>query len=69
MTGVSGGIIGMDPKICLDRARTQILYRMEVAKPSASQPPAIKGVLAEIDRDTGRALSVSRLTVLESRSA
>ncbi|MDR1411917.1 MAG: YmdB family metallophosphoesterase [Spirochaetaceae bacterium] len=63
MTGVSGGIIGMDPKICLDRARTQILYRMEVAKASDSQPPVIKGVLAEIDKDTGRALSIARLSV------
>jgi calcineurin-like phosphoesterase len=61
MTGVPGGIIGMDPKICLDRAKTQILYRMEVAKPSPSRPSLIKGVLAEIDRDTGRALSITRL--------
>jgi calcineurin-like phosphoesterase len=61
MTGVTGGIIGMDPKICLDRARTQILYRMEVAQASDSQPRMIKGVLAEIDGDTGRALSISRI--------
>jgi metallophosphoesterase (TIGR00282 family) len=61
MTGVSGGIIGMDPKICLDRARTQVLYRMEVAKPSAAQPQTIKGILAEIDGDTGKALSITRL--------
>jgi calcineurin-like phosphoesterase len=61
MTGVSGGIIGMDPKICLERAKTQVLYRMEVAKPTASQPQAIKGILAAIDRDTGKALSISRL--------
>jgi metallophosphoesterase (TIGR00282 family) len=69
MTGVSGGIIGMDPKICLDRAKTQILYRMEVAKASASQPPLIKGILAGIDKDTGRALSITRLSVPETRSA
>jgi calcineurin-like phosphoesterase len=61
MTGVSGGIIGMDTKICLDRARTQVLYRMEVAKPSASQPQTIKGILAEIDGDTRKALSITRL--------
>jgi calcineurin-like phosphoesterase len=68
MTGVSGGIIGMDPKICLDRAKTQILYRMEVAKASASRPPLIKGVLAGIDKDSGRALSITRLSVPETRA-
>jgi metallophosphoesterase (TIGR00282 family) len=69
MTGVSGGIIGMDPKICLDRAKTQILYRMEVAKASASRPSLIKGVLVEIDKDSGRALSITRLSVPETGSA
>jgi metallophosphoesterase (TIGR00282 family) len=63
MTGVSGGIIGMDSKICLDRARTQVLYRMEVAKPSASQPAIVKGILAELDGDSGKALSITRLQV------
>jgi metallophosphoesterase (TIGR00282 family) len=61
MTGVPGGVIGMDPKICLDRAKTQILYRMEPAKATPSRPPLIKGILAEIDKDSGRALSITRL--------
>jgi calcineurin-like phosphoesterase len=61
MTGVSGGVIGMDTKICLDRARTQILYRMEVAKPAPGQPEAVMGIVAEIDGDTGRAVSIKRL--------
>jgi metallophosphoesterase (TIGR00282 family) len=69
MTGVSGGIIGMDPKVCLDRAKTQILYRMEVAKASASHPPLVKGILAGIDKDTGMALTVTRLSVPETRPA
>jgi metallophosphoesterase (TIGR00282 family) len=69
MTGVSGGIIGMDPKICLDRAKTQILYRMEVAKASSSHPSLIKGVLVEIDKDSGRALSITRLSAPETGSA
>jgi metallophosphoesterase (TIGR00282 family) len=61
MTGVPCGVIGMDPKICLDRAKTQILYRMEPAKASPSRPPLIKGILVEIDKDSGRALSITRL--------
>ncbi|MDR2517631.1 MAG: YmdB family metallophosphoesterase [Spirochaetaceae bacterium] len=62
MTGVSGGVIGMDSQICLDRARTQILYRMEPARPAADGGlSAVMGVAAEIDRDTGRALSVARV--------
>jgi metallophosphoesterase (TIGR00282 family) len=61
MTGVSGGIIGMDPRICLDRVRTQVLYRMVCAQASPDQVPGIQGVLAEIDRQTGKAVSLRRL--------
>jgi metallophosphoesterase (TIGR00282 family) len=64
MTGVSGGVIGMDTKICLDRARTQILYRMEVAKPAPGQPEAVTGIVAEIDGDTGRAVSIKRIRAM-----
>jgi metallophosphoesterase (TIGR00282 family) len=59
MTGVLGAIIGMDPKICLDRARTQVAYRMACATGSA----AVQGLMAEIDEETGKAVSVRRLTV------
>ena len=31
MTGIANAVIGMDPKICIDRARNQVLYRMEAA--------------------------------------
>jgi calcineurin-like phosphoesterase len=58
MTGAKDGIIGMDPKICLNRARTQVTYRMECAKGAA----LIQGVIAEIDRETGKALSVKRIS-------
>jgi calcineurin-like phosphoesterase len=60
MTGVRDSVIGMDPKICLDRARRQVLYRMECA----SEGPGglrLQGLLAEIDRETGRAVSVERI--------
>lgn len=58
MTGAKDGIIGMDPKICLNRARTQVTYRMECAKGAS----LIQGVIAEIDRETGKALSIKRIS-------
>jgi calcineurin-like phosphoesterase len=61
MTGVTNSIIGMDTKICLDRARTQILYRMECAGISDGQRAALQGVVAEIDGATGRAVSIRRI--------
>ncbi|MFP3042547.1 YmdB family metallophosphoesterase [Treponema primitia] len=61
MTGVTGGVIGMDTKVCLDRARTQVLYRMNCADPSPGQAPELQGILAEIDRETGKAISIRRL--------
>jgi calcineurin-like phosphoesterase len=60
MTGALGGIIGMDPKICLERARRQVLYRMECAK-SGPLGSAIQGIAVEIDRETGKALTLSRI--------
>jgi calcineurin-like phosphoesterase len=59
MTGVTGGVIGMDAAICLDRARKQVLYRMEPA--AASADTAIQGIIAEIDGDTGMAVSIRRI--------
>jgi calcineurin-like phosphoesterase len=62
MTGVTGGVIGMDPKICLDRARNQVLYRMEVAALVEGQTPEIQGIIAEINSDDGKAVSIQRLS-------
>ncbi|MDR0450657.1 MAG: YmdB family metallophosphoesterase [Treponema sp.] len=61
MTGVQDAVIGMDTKICLDRARTQILYRMEVAKMPESSDCGVRGLIAELDPQTGRAVSVKRI--------
>jgi metallophosphoesterase (TIGR00282 family) len=61
MTGVQDAIIGMDKKICLDRARTQILYRMETAQAEPGADCGLRGLVAEIDRQTGRAVSVKRV--------
>jgi metallophosphoesterase (TIGR00282 family) len=63
MTGVSGGVIGMDAQICMDRVRTQVLYRMTCAEPSADHVPTIQGIIAEIDWEKGRTLSMRRLQV------
>jgi metallophosphoesterase (TIGR00282 family) len=68
MTGIKDSVIGMDPKICLDRVRKQVLYRMEVAGSSgtgeqgaAGKGACIQGVVAEIDGDTGKALAIKSL--------
>ena len=60
MTGVTDGIIGMDRKICIDRARNQVLYRMEVASVSKENKPAVQGIVVEIDVETRKALSIKR---------
>jgi metallophosphoesterase (TIGR00282 family) len=59
MTGVTNSVIGMDPKICLDRVRTHILYRMACAQGEAS----VQGVVAEIDGLSRRALSIKRVNI------
>ena len=59
MTGVNDSVIGMDPKICLERVRKQILFHMETA--AAQKPGQMHGVIAEIDADTGTAVSIERI--------
>jgi metallophosphoesterase (TIGR00282 family) len=62
MTGISSSVIGMDPKICLERVRKQVLYRMEVATEGNDGARAsVQGLAAEIDADTGKALAVQRI--------
>ena len=62
MTGSLDGIIGMDTKICLDRARNQVLYRMEVAAAGTTSKTSVQGIIAEIDRETGKAVSIKRIS-------
>ena len=59
MTGMPDGIIGMDVKVCLDRARNQVLYRMEAA--ASGGKPAIQGVILEFDGETKKAVSIKRI--------
>ncbi|MDR0289423.1 MAG: YmdB family metallophosphoesterase [Treponema sp.] len=60
MTGIANSVIGMDSKICLDRMRKQVLYRME---PAADQPggAVVQGIIAEINAETGKAVAVRRV--------
>jgi len=63
MTGAQDGVIGMDAAICMERSRKQVLYRMAPAADSSPDGSASRvcGLIAEIDADTGRALSVRRI--------
>ena len=64
MTGITGSIIGMDTKICLDRTRKQVLYRMEPASDhgdSGESSLEIQGIIVEIDTETGKAVSIRRI--------
>ena len=63
MTGVLDGIIGMDTKICLDRARNQVLYRMEVSAPEAEGKTSVQGIIAEIGGDSRKAISIKRFSI------
>jgi metallophosphoesterase (TIGR00282 family) len=57
MSGVRNAIIGMDTAICLNRNRTQVPFRMEIAV----GPTAVRGVCVALDDQTGRAVSIERI--------
>jgi len=59
MTGNINSVIGMEPGICLERMNKQVMYQMETA-PSNSHGK-IQGIIAEIDAETGKALSIKRI--------
>jgi len=64
MTGITASVIGMDSKICMDRMRKQVLYRMETASlpdTEADSGIAVQGIIAEIDAGSGKAVSVKRI--------
>ncbi|MDR2094179.1 MAG: YmdB family metallophosphoesterase [Treponema sp.] len=64
MSGVVDSVIGMDTKICLDRSRNQVLYRMECAKGAG----VIQGIIAEIDSSTRKTISLKRLGIRTDNS-
>jgi metallophosphoesterase (TIGR00282 family) len=57
MTGPRNGVIGMNPKIVLDKNISQMPLRMEVLDGQAD----IMGLLIEIDTATGKATSIKRI--------
>jgi calcineurin-like phosphoesterase len=59
MTGIADSVIGMDPKICLERVRRQVMYHMETA--ADNKTGQMRGIIAEIDADTLRAVSILRI--------
>jgi len=59
MTGNTDSVIGMDPKICLERSTKQVLYHMETAQ--SNKPGQMQGIIAEIDAETGNAVSIRRI--------
>ncbi|MDR0495036.1 MAG: YmdB family metallophosphoesterase [Treponema sp.] len=64
MTGIANSVIGMDTKICLDRTRKQVLYRMEPAteqKAGGKGGAVVQGIIAEINAETGKAVSTRRI--------
>ena len=66
MTGIIDSVIGMDPKICIERVKKQILYRMEPAKNGENEDgqtlrAAVQGIIAEIDLESGKAVSIKRI--------
>jgi calcineurin-like phosphoesterase len=64
MTGVTDSVIGMDAKICLDRTRKQVLYRMEPAteqQTDGKSNAVVQGIIAEINAETGKSVSIKRI--------
>ena len=65
MTGNTDSVIGMDPKICIERVRRQVQYQMELAQLNYYEADInsgqMQGVIAEIDTDTAKAVSIQRI--------
>lgn len=57
MCGPYQSVIGMDPGLALQRLRTQMPVRLEVAK----GPAVLSGVAVGIDPQTGKALSIATI--------
>lgn len=57
MTGPADSVLGMEKRIIMDRFRTGLPMRFEVAE----QTGVISGVVLDVERDTGRALGIRRI--------
>jgi 2',3'-cyclic-nucleotide 2'-phosphodiesterase len=56
MTGPVRSVLGMDRQIILERFKTTLPHRFEVA----NEPAVISGVVIRVERATGRAVSIER---------
>ncbi len=56
MTGPVRSVLGMDRQIIIDRFRTTLPHRFEVA----NEPAVICGVVIHVQRSTGRAVNIER---------
>jgi metallophosphoesterase (TIGR00282 family) len=59
MTGIADSVIGMDPKICIERVRKQVMFQMQIA--ADNNTGQMHGVIAEIDAEDGKAVSIERI--------
>ena len=59
MTGEKDAVIGMDPQICIDRVKNQVLYRMETA--AGGNSASVQGIIVEIDEETGKGIDIKRI--------
>ncbi len=57
MCGPEGSVIGTSPELSIRRSLTQLPIRMEVH----DAPASLQGVLVDIDTETGKAVSISRI--------
>ena len=57
MTGPPDGVLGMERRIILERFRTGLPMRFEVA----AQTGVISGVVLRVERDTGKAVEIRRV--------
>lgn len=61
MVGPRDSILGMNVDVIVERFRTQMKQKFEVA----TGPAILSGVIIDVDNQTGRAASISRVTVIE----
>ena len=61
MTRIIDTVIGIDPKICMDRVKKQVHYRMEAA--AEGNITRIQGIIVEIDEESLRAFSIERINL------
>jgi metallophosphoesterase (TIGR00282 family) len=58
LSGPLGGVIGSDPNIAIERQLTQIPLRNQIL----DAPSYLQGVVCTIDPDSGKALSIKRIS-------